>query len=733
MTGTDKTAPKQDIATAQAVSDPLIESLEFLAAYYGRPRSAAALMAGLPTDGGRIKATVFATAATRAGLQAETIKQKPSQLTATQLPAVVLRQDGGCDLLLAAEKGKTGQVLDRSKLLDALATPLRPPVTVCDLSVLDAAGNGFVIVVKPQPETVAEEDSAHGGHWFWQPLIESSGVYGQVLIASVMINLFALTSPLFMMNFYNRVLPNDALETGWVLVIGAVSVFVFDFIVKTLRGYFIDTAGHRADVLTGQRLYDQVLDMRLGGRPESIGVFASRLREFDSLREFCNSATMTALVDLPFALLFVAAIWIVASPQMALLLLGLYILVLAFAVLTQVPVRRKVRLAMQTAEKKHGLLVETLAATEMVRGVGGEGSLRARHARYLGASAEAGQASRFYSALSVNFSGMIQQLSGVLIVLIGMYLVRDKEMTAGALIACVLLASRVISPVGSVAALVNKYHQARVAFRQLDALMRLPVERPANRKFLHRPTISGAFAMNNVSFSYAGTTHKALENISFSVRAGEKVAVVGRIGSGKTTLVKMLVDFYQPTQGSVLVDGTDMRQVDPADLRRHVAYMGQDTGLLSGTVRDNITLGRMTATDEDILRVAEMTGVHEFIRRHPQGYDAPVGEGGTGLSGGQRQAVALARTLLMDTPVLVLDEPTNAMDSGSEERVLRALESHLAGRNLFLVTHKPALLRLVDRIIVIENGRIAMDGPRDQVWQALAGGQVAVTPPTAKE
>lgn len=690
----------------------LIDALVWLTAHYGRARSASVLAAGLPVEDKGMTPQLFCEAATRAGLRARIVKKSPADINDAVLPAVVLTATRGA-VVLVTRTGDTVRIIDGGV------------ESTIEANALDKRANGYAIYVRPAEEGAADAEQSH---WFWPAINEGAGVYAQVALATVFINLFALTSPLFMMNFYNRVLPNNAVETGWVLAIGALVVFGFDFIIKTLRGYFIDIAGRRADVVVGQKIYDQLLDVRLGQRRDSIGASASMLRDFDGVRDFLTSATLSVIIDLPFSLLFVAAIWWVAGPSMALVLLLIYVLAMAVGWLTQLPVKRSVRKALMAAEKKHGLLVETMAAQETVRGLGAEGVLRGRYRRYLASAAEAGQVSRFYSGLSVNFSGLMQAGSGVVLVLIGMYMVAARDMTSGALIACMMLSSRAIAPVGAVAALLNKYHQARASYRRIDELMKQDTERGGTRNFLHRPDLRGAFSMQNVDFAYPDSNVKTLSGVSLNIAAGERVAIVGRIGSGKSSLVKLLVNFYQPAAGAVLVDGTDMRQIDPADLRRHVAYMGQDTTLISGSIRDNIALARHDASDADILRVAEMTGVHDFVRRHPQGYDAAVGEGGQGLSGGQRQAVALARTLLRDTPVLVLDEPTNAMDGGSEERLLQKLEPYLANKTFILVTHKPALLRLVNRLIVVDNGRVVMDGARDQVWQALAQGQVAAIP-----
>jgi len=400
--------------------------------------------------------------------------------------------------------------------------------------------------------------------------------------------------------------------------------------------------------------------------------------------------------------------------------------VMGVGYLMQLPVRRKVHQAMKTGEQKHGLLVETLGNLEMIKGVGGEGLIRANYSHYVAKSAEAGQQSRFFSGLSVNFSVFIQMLSSVVIMLVGMYMVQERTLTVGALMACVILGSRAIMPIGQVAGLVNRYHQAKSAYRNLDAVMRQPVERPRDKKFLHRPSLNGNFQFRDLAFAYPRTQNPVLQEMSLNIGAGEKVAVVGRIGSGKSTMIKLMVNFFEPTQGTLLIDDTDMRQIDPADLRRNLAYMGQDTALMSGSIRDNIVMGRPRATDEEVLKIAEITGVHDFVRKHPMGYDALVGERGEGLSGGQRQSVALARTLIMDTPVLILDEPTNAMDSGTEDLILRNLEAFIKNKTFILVTHKPALLKLVNRLIVMDSGRVVMDGPKETVLQALASGKINV-------
>lgn len=700
----------------QVQKDFLLESLVFITGHFGHTRSAPALQAGLPVGKGGLTPKLFCQAADRSGFKAKIVKRGLDQIPAEVMPAIAVMQDKNALILL--QRNDKGQY----KVLD----PVSREEKVVSIKDLSKPYSGYCIYIKPDYLSGDGELGSLRNHWFWSNILESSGIYIRVALAALLINMFALTSPIFTMNFYDRVLPNNATETGWVLAIGASSIYIFDFIIRTLRAYFIDVAGRRADVLLAQKLFNQVLDMRLGTHTGSIGAFANNLKEFDSLREFFNSATMTGLVDFPFSLLFIAVIWMIGGVGLALLLVFFYVVVAAVGYMMQLPVQKKVHQAMKTGEQKHGLLVETLGNLEMIKGVGGEGLIRENYAHYVAKSAEAGQQSRFYSGLSVNFSSFIQQLSGVIIVLVGMYMVQEKELTVGALMACVILSSRAIMPIGQIAGLVNRYHQAKSAFRNLDGVMRQPVERPRDKKFLHRPVLKGRFQFRDMEFAYPRTLNPVLQGVNLNINEGEKVAIVGRIGSGKSTMIKLMINFFEPTKGAILVDDTDLRQIDPADLRRNIAYMGQDTALMSGTIRDNIVMGCPRATDAEVLKIAELTGVHEFVRRNPMGYDAPVGERGDGLSGGQRQSVALARTLVMDTPILILDEPTNAMDAATEDLILRNLEQFIRNKTFILVTHKPALLKLVNRLIVMDGGRAVLDGPRDAVLQALAAGKVTV-------
>ena len=719
---TKKTAAEASAQSPLPHRDDLLECLVFLTAHYGRAKSSEALTAGLAYDGKGMGPELFRQAAERLGLKCRiTERKKLGDIPAAVLPAVlVLAEERSCVLVSVSPDGKTGRVL----------SPEAGQERDIEMVALEKDYNGFAIFVHPRSEFInpeGEEGAEQDRHWFWSLMSDPDNMfsYGLVLLSAAVINLFGLVSPLFVMNVYDRVIPNNAIETGWVLGIGALVAFLFDFIFRNLRSYLIDFAGKRVDVIAARRIYDQVLDMKLAGRPRSSGAFANMLRDFDSVREFLTSATITGLVDLPFTLFFLFVIYQLGG-GIAFLLVGMIIAVFVIGIILQIPLRAVVKKATKSSEAKHGLLVETIHGLETLKAIGADGRFRARYGNYLGENAFYGQKSRFLSGLGVNIASFLQQIAVVLIILSGMYMVQDGTLTVGALIACVMLGGRAIAPIGQIANLMTRYHQASGALKTLNKIMSQPTERPRNKQFLHRPDITGKIAFKNVVFTYPGTQRKVLEDVSFSINAGEKVGIIGRIGSGKSTIARLMMGLYDPDEGTILVDDTDHRQIDPADLRRNLAYIAQDVVLFNGSVRDNIVASVPGASDEAVLVAAKSSGVHDFMAHHPMGYDAAVGEGGTGLSGGQRQAVALARAMLLEPSVMVCDEPTNAMDMQAEESFCRYVQEQTKNKTLVLITHKNTMLSLVDRLILIDRGRVVADGPRDKVLEALSGGKIEV-------
>ena len=717
----EDSAVQVEMAACAHAEDPLLECLVYLTQYHGRPRSAEALCAGLPEHHRRFAPRMFLRAAERAGFRARVVKRKFQQISKDILPVVVPFEDGQAAVLL--------DILPQEEKVRVMLPENGARVENMPRTRIEARWSGYVILVQPEnPIQFQRPDAARRdpSSWFWGTLRQNWWIYSQVVLAAVFINLFGLVSPMFVMIVYDRVIPNNAHETLWVLAAGVLTVIVFDLILKTVRAFFIDYAGKRADILMGSRLFDQVLDMRLAGRPKSAGVFANTLREYESLREFFTSATLAAVIDLPFVLLYLLVLWLVCGP-ISLVLVAAVPLVLGYGFFLQIPLRRVVNKNLKESGTKHGILVEAINGLETIKAVGAEGRLRGLWEQALGATATSSQKSRALSISGVNFTGWVQQTVSVGVILYGVHLVGKNQLTMGGLIACVMLGGRAIAPLAQVAQLITRLNQSMVSLKGLNEIMSAPVERAADQACLHRPHLAGEIEFRDVSFRYPGTDIDSLKGVSFRIPAGESVGIIGRIGSGKTTLAKLILGLYEPTDGMVLADGVDLRQIDPADLRRNIGYVPQEPFLFRGTARDNITAAAPFMEDAAVIRAARLAGISDFLEQHPLGYDLPVGERGDGLSGGQRQGLTVARALLRMPSILVMDEPTSSMDAASEQAMCNRLQAFLTDHTMLLITHRTSLLNFVSRIIVMDRGQVVADGPRKQIFETLAAGRLTTS------
>lgn len=699
----------------EAQPDVLAECLVLICRAHDRPHSAAALTAGLPLDQGVLTPSLVMRAAARAGLAGRALRRPIADLPSALLPAIVLTHDGAVVLTAHLDDG-------RMQVVDPL---IGGGVLVLTAAELETRYAGTCIVLKPQfqPEARAGRAEAPGGHWFWGALRSLWPIYGEALAAGLLINVFALATPLFIMNVYDRVVPNQAIETLWVLAIGVGIVYAFDVLMRTLRGYFLDLAGKKFDVVQSTRLFERVMGIRMASRPGSVGVFAARLQEFDSFREFFTSAVLTTIVDLPFVFLFLGLIFWLGGPLVIPPLVALPV-VIGYGYLAHRRLRAITRESYLYTAQKQGTLVEALTGLETLKATGATGAMQRRWEAAVGRVARLGMSARVLAGSVGTVASFSAQLSTVAIVLLGAYRLGDGNLSLGGLIACVLLSGRALAPMGQLAAILGRYDQSLEALKGLDSIMQLPVERPADRHFLHRPVLAGGIEFARATFRYPEAEVTALDAVSLRIAPGERVGVIGRIGSGKSTLARLILGFYDPQEGAVLLDGTDARQIDPADIRRNMGYVPQDVMLFYGTLRQNITLAAPHVEDSAVERAARIAGVTSFVARHPKGFDLQVGERGEGLSGGQRQAVAVARALLLDPPILLMDEPTNAMDNSSESHFKTELEAILPGKTLVLVTHRASLLSLVERLIVMDGGRVVADGPREQVLEALRKGRL---------
>ena len=559
---------------------------------------------------------------------------------------------------------------------------------------------------------LAERDPAFAGDptgasWFWGSLAQSKWLYFQVLIAAALTNFLGLATSLFIMVVYDRVVPNEAIESLIALTIGVSIALGFDFLIKTLRGQFVDRAGQRADGRMARIIFDKLLNLRLDRRGQKSGAMASVVREFDTLREFFTSATLVAVVDLPFVFFFIWVISLIAGP-LALVPLVAVPIVIFVGLIIQPFLARIAERSMQSNMSKQGVLIETLNGLETVQATGSGRLMRKRFEDASKAQSELGLRNRMLSQFAINSAASVQQVAQIATIFFGVFLIQDGIITMGAMIAAVILGGRTLAPLSQLASALSRANSARQAYRSLSDLMR-PDGEASHCAKLSRPTLNGSIELKNLSYSFPNAPSPTIDGISLKITPGQRVAIVGRMGSGKSTLARMLSGLVEPSAGAVLVDGVDVRQIDPSDLRRNVGVMLQDTWLFSGSVKENIQMGYYEYPDDHILNVCKLAGVDEFISKHPAGYDLELRERGEGLSGGQRQSINLARALLHDPNILILDEPTSSMDQATEAAVIERLKSWSSGKTMVMITHRNSLLKLADRVLVVDGGQIIAD------------------------
>ena len=698
--------------------DPLQRCLLALARHHGEATSAEALISGLPLEHGRLTPSLFARAAARANLTANVVNRWPAQVSEDLLPAVILSEaEQACVLMGWSADGEVAQVI-YPDLPDAEVAVARAD--------LEAFSNGSAILCKPKfkfDSRAPKQALASEEHWFWSVVKKNLPVYRDVLVAAFFINVFALALPLFTMNVYDRVVPNYAVETLWTLAIGLLIVVVMDFTLRMMRSYFLDLASERIDRHVSADIMERVLGSRLEHRPSSVGSYAVNLRSFDSVRDFINSVSITTLIDLPFAVIFCAVIFWIA-PMVLLPLLAGVVIVLVYVSVGRGKLRELSETTYRAGVQRNATLIESLVGLDTIKAMGAESKTQRRWEEATAFLARTGVQLRLVSNANQFVTAGTTQLVTLFVVVTGVYLITEGLLSMGGLIACTMLAGRVMAPVGQLAGLLTQFQYAQISLGSVDQIMETPQERPEGARFLSRETFGGEIEFKDVTFSYPGAEMPSLVDVSFKIKPGEKVAILGRVGSGKSTLQKLAMGLFQPSEGAVLIDGIDLRQLDPAEYRKQVGYMPQDLTLFHGTLRDNIVIAHPYASDSDVLKAAEQANLLEFVNRHPQGFDMTISERGDSLSGGQRRCVALARAVLGEPPVVLMDEPTGSMDHSTEVAVKSSLAAFIAGRTWIVVTHRNSLLEMVDRIIVIDNGKIVADGSRQSVINALQQGKI---------
>ncbi|QKF59193.1 type I secretion system permease/ATPase [Aliarcobacter lanthieri] len=708
-------------------NDTLLDSLVLYTRLFHKPFSAESLLQGLPLGDNEAdqllfsknsSKSMFSRAAARAGLKTTIIEKPIKDILNLQLPVILLLSNENSCILDSFNEDRTKAKIIFSGIND----PLEEWV---DIEELEKEYLGYSFMLKKVYEY--EHDNGkktlsidNQKHWFWSTLGFSKKIYMDCIIASILINLFVLATPLFTMNVYDRVIPNNAQETLLVFTIGIVVVFLLDATLKFVRTYFLEMAAKKSDIIMSSIIFERVLDMQMSEHPKSVGSFANNLKSFDSIRGFLTSATLSVLIDFPFAILFLMVITYLGG-FLVIVPIFIIILIIIYAKMIKDPLKQSIEATYEASAKKNGILIESLHNIETIKAQGMAGNIQYSWEESTGEIANKGLKSKLISASIPTVTGLLVGLNTVLIVVFGVYLIQDFKLTMGGLIATMILSGRAIAPMGQIVSLITNYEDTKQSFKMLDEIVNKPQERPFAKEFVKMPSISGNIEFRNVSFKYPQSDAYALKDVSFKIKEGDKVAFIGRIGSGKSTIAKLILKLYEPDEGSILIDGIDIAQIDPADLRKGISYVPQDIHLFRGSIKQNILGIHKFIDDQWMLECSKTSGTDEFIRLHPAGYDMPIGERGQGLSGGQRQSVGIARALINNADIWMFDEPTNAMDQTSESIVLKNLGEKINGKTLLLVTQKMNMIDLVDRIIVMNFGEKVLDGSKEEVIKQLGG------------
>lgn len=698
--------------------DALLECLLYICRHNRLATTRDALTSGLPLENGKLNPELFKRSAERLRLEV-TVKQ--GELTSLFQPqadvTLLLNNHRACQLINIDESQHFAQVV---------FPDLSPDAVTMSLADLAAEYSGYALITKQTfmfDARTPEVGRVKVRHWFWGTLAENKGIYRDVMVAALLINIFALAMPLFTMNVYDRVVPNKAVETLWVLGIGVALIVLGDLLLRSMRAYFLDWASARIDVKLSAQIMEKVLGTRYEAKPTSVGSFASNLRSFESVRDFITSATVVTLIDLPFGIIFLIVIaWI--NPYMVLPALIGGAVVLIYSLSVQTKMHDLSETMYRASAQRNATLIESLVGLETVKSMGVEGQMQGKWEKSALFLSEVGSKLKLLSSSITNGTYALQQIISVAIVILGVYLISNGDLTMGGLIACSQLTSRGLAPISQIAGLFTQYHTAATSLKSLDEVMGKPVERNKGVNFLSRPAFRGEIEFKNVSFKYPGSDELALNRVSFRIRPGEHVGLIGRMGSGKTTINKLILGLYQPTEGAILIDGIDARQIDPAELRRSIGYVQQDNHLFYGSLRENITLRHPHADDQSVLQAAQVGGIADFVNAHPKGFDLEVGERGDTLSGGQRQGVGIARAFVTQPQIVLLDEPTSAMDHSGEETVKRNIAEATADKTMIVISHRNAMLELAERLIVIDSGQVVADGNKEDVTAALRAGKV---------
>ncbi|RLA79233.1 MAG: type I secretion system permease/ATPase [Epsilonproteobacteria bacterium] len=716
----------------QHIKSSLLDALVIFSKLHGKGYSPEVLSEGLPIPEGESSPklfsvkpsntqSLFSRAADRAGFKTSISKIKLDNLSSLVLPCIILLKTNDDDEVNACILESFDNVREHAFIIFPEIGEVVSKVKISDLK---EEYFGISFFLKREFRFESEDFKLIDNkqkHWFWDTINNIKYIYKDVLLASLVINLFMIATPIFTMNVYDRVIPTAAFDTLWIFAIGVIVVYMIDLGLRFLRTYLLEVAGKKADIIMSSIIYEKVMDLKISVIPKPVGSFANVLKEFESIRSFMASSTISILIDMPFVFIFLFTIYFVAGnlvwvPVVSILIIVIYTLSVKQKML------KSVKETSGAASLKNGVLIESISNLETIKSLNSLSLFQHKWEEATGEIADKGIKTKTLSAAIGTVSAFVTQLNTVIIIIFGAYMVDSQTLTTGALIATVIMSGRALGPMGQVAGMIAYYQHIQSAYDSIENVMGLECEHPSDKQFVRRPAFKGEVEFKNVSFSYPGTEFKQLMDINLKIKAGEKVAILGKVGSGKSTLQKLILGFYYQDEGSVLIDGIDVKQVDPVEIRSNVSYMAQENVLFAGTARSNIMIKNSKAGDDELLEAARISCATDFINKHPKGFEMPVVERGENLSGGQAQAITLARTVLDQSKLVILDEPTKSFDSGTAQRVLKNLkEEYLKDKTLILITHTPSNLVLVDRIIIMDAGKIVKDGPREQIMAELSG------------
>lgn len=697
----------------------LVDCLLILSRIYGDPISRDSAISGIPLTDHKLTPKNFHRSAERARISSKVEKRTLGQIDNALLPSILLLKDENACVLtkVDVEKNQAEVILPRSP--DSVSTiPIDKLLSIYE---------GIVIYTKPNIKLASldEKDvlSQKSSHWLWGPISENKPLYRDIIVASFFINLFAVAMPLFVMNVYDRVVPNHAIDTLWVLTFGVFIVLMADLALRISRNWLVDLAASRADLKISSKIISQSLGIKMKNRTQTPGSFSSGVQSFESVRSFIGSASVTAMIDLPFAVLFTFIIFLI-NWQMAIPIVIGSTLVISYAFIAQRGIGKLSESSQKAHSTRNSILVESLSSIESVKSFSSEGKIQSAWEQACILISKINTKMKFLSSTVTNGALWVQHVVAVSIVIIGVHLIIAGDLTQGALIASYLLSSRAMSPVSQTASLISQFNSASTSMKALNEVMSLEVDRPDSKQWIDMPEIKGSVEFKNVYFNYPDEEKPSLSGVSFKIKNGERVAILGRNGSGKSTIEKLVIGLFEPQKGSILIDGVDSRQYDPSQIRRSVGYVPQDISLFNGTLKDNIKAANPCSTDEHLIHAASIAGLTNVVNHHPNGFNLHVGDRGSSLSGGQKQSVAIARCVIKNPPIILMDEPTAALDHSTEHDVVNRLSDFTKGKTVIIVTHRNTLLSLVDRIIVLDNGKVVADGEKESVLVALKQGKI---------